>query len=36
VDIVADAVRMGQVPHLDDALLLDVVDERLTVHGAPR
>jgi hypothetical protein len=33
---VADAVRRGQVPHVDDTLLVDVDDERLTVHGAPR
>jgi hypothetical protein len=32
----AEAVRAGRVPQLDDALLLDVVDQRLTVYGAPR
>lgn len=36
VAVVADAVRTGQVPELADARLIDVVDERLTVHGAPR
>jgi hypothetical protein len=36
VATVAEAVRTGRVPEIDDALLLDVVDERLTVHGAPR
>jgi hypothetical protein len=33
---VADAVRRGHVPQLDDALLLEVVDERLPVVGALR
>ena len=33
---VADAVRQGQVPQPDGALLVDVVDGRLTVYGAPR
>jgi hypothetical protein len=34
--VVADAVRTGQVPEPSGALLIDVVDERLTVYGAPR
>jgi hypothetical protein len=32
----ADAVRTGLVPQPDGAQLIDVVDERLTVYGAPR
>jgi hypothetical protein len=36
VSSVADAVRLGQVPRPEGALLLDVLDERLTVYGAPR
>jgi hypothetical protein len=34
--VVADAVRTGQVPSPDGAMLTDVVDERLTVYGALR
>jgi len=34
--VVADAVRTGLVPSPDGAMLLDVVDERLTVYGALR
>jgi hypothetical protein len=34
--VVADAVRAGVVPELSDALLIGVVDERLTVYGARR
>lgn len=33
---VSEGVRRGLVSAPDDALLIDVVDERLTVHGAPR
>jgi hypothetical protein len=35
-DTVADAVRRGQVPQPEGALLIDVVDQRLTVYGALR
>ena len=35
-DTVADAVRRGQVPQPAGGLLIDVVDQRLTVHGALR
>jgi hypothetical protein len=34
--IVADAVQHGQVPRPGGALLIHVVDHRLTVHGTPR
>ena len=33
---VADAVQLGEVPQPAGTLLVDAVDERLTVHGAPR
>ena len=33
---VAEAVRVAQVPQPEGTLLVDVLDERLTVHGAPR
>ena len=33
---VAEAVHLGQVPQPAGTLLVDVLDERLTVHGAPR
>ena len=36
VEIVAEAVRLGQVPQPDGTLLVGVFDERLTVYGAPR
>jgi hypothetical protein len=35
-DTVADAVRRGHLPQPAGALLIDVVDQRLTVHGALR
>jgi hypothetical protein len=34
--VVADAVRAGLAPELPDTLLVDVVDERLTVYGVAR
>jgi hypothetical protein len=36
LEVVAEAVRLGHVPQPAGALLIDVVDERLTVHGALR
>ena len=34
--VIADAVRAGRVPQPAGARLIAVVDERLTVYGAPR
>ena len=35
-DTVADAIRRGHLPQPAGALLIDVVDQRLTVHGTLR